>query len=67
MDVNAKTDDGWTALHVAAEYGRLAVVEYLVKQKASIEARDNDSRTPRDLAESFSHKDVVEYLESVGG
>jgi len=47
-NVNSKdpSNDGWhytnrTALHYAAEYGHLSVVEYLVNHKADINAKDN--------------------------
>ena len=34
-----KNTDDWTPLHLAANYGLLSVVEYLVNQKADINAK----------------------------
>ena len=59
--------DGGTALHAAAYSGHLAGVEYLVGQGASLTATTNDGYTPKGLASSRGHTDVVAYLESVGG
>jgi ankyrin repeat protein len=38
VDIAAKTLDGQTALHVAAEHGREAVVRLLLDKKADIAA-----------------------------
>ena len=38
-DINEKDEDDWTLLHYAAQKGHLSVVEYLVKQKADINAK----------------------------
>jgi len=38
------------------------VVEYLVKQKADINAKDEDNGTPLHLAAQKGHLSVVEYL-----
>jgi len=51
-----------TPLHYAAQYGHLSVVEYLVNQKADINAKDKDNRTPLHRAARYGHLSVVEYL-----
>lgn len=38
-DIEARDDDGWTALHFAASYGYEAVVQMLIDRGANIEAR----------------------------
>ena len=67
----------WTPLHYAAENGHLSVVEYLVNQKADINAKEKDGKTPLGLAsvdENYDSEDdkkrksnVVEFLKSKGG
>jgi len=49
---------------LAAQGGHLRVVEYLINQKADINAKDNWNKTP--LGSSWNSK-VVEYLKSKGG
>ena len=49
-DVNAKTNDGLTALHLAAGAGRNGLIEYLLDHGAQLDARDSVNRTPLDVA-----------------
>jgi len=51
-----------TPLHYAAYNGRLSVVEYLVNQKADINAEGNYYWTPLHYAAYNGHLGVVEYL-----
>ena len=76
-DLEATGYDGSTALHDAAWYGRLSVVEYLVGQGADVNARKSNGVTARDEAVSCSTdadrsaerradcSAVVEYLDSL--
>jgi len=57
---NKESNNGKTALHVAAQDGRLDVVEYLIKENADISSRDDNAKTPRDLA---TDTDVAKFLE----
>jgi len=52
----------WTPLHYSAQFGQLSVVEYLVNQKADINAKNKDDLTPLHLAAANGHLSVVEYL-----
>jgi tetratricopeptide (TPR) repeat protein len=45
-NIEAKDDQGRTALHVAAHRGRIEEVKLLLDKGANIEARDNDGNTP---------------------
>jgi len=51
-----------TPLHWAANNGHLSVVEYLVNQKADINAKNNVDWTPIHYAARDGHLSVVEYL-----
>jgi len=53
-----------TPLHYAAQRGHLSVVEYLVNQKADINAKDIQGETPLGVARKSN---VVEFLKSKGG
>ena len=41
VDVNTKVENDFSIIHIAASSGHLSVVEYLVNQKADINAKDN--------------------------
>jgi len=53
-----------TPLHLASQNGNLDVVEYLVNQKADINAQANgySPGTPLHLASQNGHLNIVEYL-----
>ena len=49
-------------IHIAAQHGHLRVVEYLGKQKANLNSRTQDDRTPLHYAAENGHLNVVSYL-----
>jgi len=53
---------GKSPLHLAANKGHLSIVEYLVNQKADINAKNQDGNTPLHYAAANAHLSVVEYL-----
>jgi len=57
----------WTPLHYAARHGHLSVVEYLVNQKADINARDSNGKTALGQASVYSRSNVVDFLRNKGG
>ena len=63
--VTSKDAEGKTALHWAATGGHKEVVQFLLDSKADVHAKDNDGKTPLDLA-SF-HKDIADLLRQNGG
>jgi ankyrin repeat protein len=65
--VNAKDNDGYTHLHLAAGpwmagHGYKDMAELLLSSGADVNAKDNDGRTPLHLAVAMGDKDVVELL-----
>ncbi|MCG8339799.1 MAG: ankyrin repeat domain-containing protein, partial [Cytophagales bacterium] len=53
-----------TPLHLAAQEGKTAVVEILLREGADKELRDRDEHTPLELAQLNSHGEVVKRLEA---
>jgi ankyrin repeat protein len=53
--VDCKDEDGYTALHYAAESGQAEVMELLVKKGAEVEARTNKGVTALQIAYMFHY------------
>ena len=62
-DPNQTDDDGYSALHAAAENGHLAVVKLLINQGANIAYKGE--YTALQLAEMAKNHEVVAYLNSL--
>lgn len=61
-DINARTAEGKTPLHLSAELGRLYATQHLLDAGADLMAQDNDGNTPLDLAIAARHALVVSVL-----
>ena len=60
--VDAKGQDGYTALHYSCRYGHVDIVRTLVKHKASVNTRTDSGNTPLTLAAINRHDNVVHAL-----
>merc|ERR1712062_152748 len=58
--------NGNTPLIVAAENGQAAIVEYLIKNKADLNAQNNDGKSPIVIAKENGHETVVKQLMDHG-
>ena len=65
LDVNSADEEGYSALHAAAENDHLEVVKLLVSKGADIAHRSPN--TALELAEMAGNKEVVAYLKSLAG
>ncbi|VDB99717.1 unnamed protein product [Peniophora sp. CBMAI 1063] len=63
LDVNAKDEFGYTALHLAADRGNAAAVKALLAKGADKSLQDEDEFTALELAKVAGHEDVVALLE----
>lgn len=61
---NPPEPDNHTALHVAASRGSYELTEMLIRQGAVVDARDENGRTPIELAERNLHAKIVELLQN---
>ena len=70
---DAKDDNGGhTSLHyaafgLAALSGQTETVIALLEKGANVNARDNQGRTPADLAEQLGNTEVLDLLKARGG
>lgn len=63
VDVNQTDEEGYSALHVAAENGYLDVVKLLVEKGADVQHKTQ--YTALELAEMAGNEDVIIYLKSL--
>ena len=61
-DVNARNDEDWTPLHLAAENGRVDFVQMLLEHGAAINAPADGGETPLHWASKKGQVDVVRLL-----
>jgi ankyrin repeat protein len=66
IGINAKNNDGMTALHYAAISGKVKAMEALIKHGADINAKANDGRTALHYAASFGKVEAMEALMKLG-
>ena len=62
-DVNAKDENGWTALHYAAVNGHKEIAELLIDNGAEVNAKDNSGYTPL----YFADGEIAHFLRIHGG
>lgn len=59
-DIRAQIYDGSTALHNAAENGRVKIVEVLLKHGASLEIKDDEGRIPLNVASTDEIRSMLD-------
>jgi ankyrin repeat protein len=63
-NVNARSDDGETALHMAAaSQSQSDVIDLLMQSGVDIEARNKTGKTALQLAEEKGHRDIVRVMK----
>lgn len=67
VDVDASGEDGYTAMHGAAENGRVQILALLIERGANVNPRLSSGHTPLDLAETAEKLDAVNLLRGAGG
>lgn len=61
-DVNARANNGLTALHLAGYLGHRDIVNSLLAAEAEVDVRANDGATPLMLAAQNGHQLIVDSL-----
>lgn len=64
LSLNEVSNDGNTALHIAAFYGHYDVVKLLLNYGAKINIKNNSGKLPKDLAMTKEIKDLLDYFEN---
>jgi hypothetical protein len=62
--VNARDNSGWTPLHVAAKYGNIEAVKFLVSKGADIHVTDRQGFTPLHQVAFHGRINVAERIET---
>jgi ankyrin repeat protein len=66
-DVNAKNDQGKTALMIAAKHSNTGLVEALLQRNADAKLLDNQNKTALDIAKDNNNKVIISLLSSADG
>ncbi len=64
--MNAKDEDGLTALIYAVSMGHVEVVQQLLQAGADVNAKEKEGRTALTLAKEKGHKEVIKMLKKAG-
>jgi ankyrin repeat protein len=59
---DVRQEGGWTPLHEAAQIGDLEMVRDLLQHRADPQARNNDGKTPADMAAAKGHEEILKLL-----
>jgi hypothetical protein len=65
-EINARDDEGWTALMQASFSGQLENVSLLLESGADINSLSNKGETALAIAQRESHSEVVKLLQQRG-
>jgi ankyrin repeat protein len=61
-DVDAKSNDGSSALHGAARMGHMGCAKLLVQNRADVNCHDDDAYTPLMTSKSYLQQNITQYL-----
>ena len=62
-NLNATDSNGCSAMHYAAQWGKIEIIKFLVPLIDEPNIRDISGDTPIDLARKNGHNEVVKFLE----
>jgi ankyrin repeat protein len=66
-DLNAKDNDGETALHEASKWDHQDIVKFLIDKDADVNAKASDGRKPIEIAIASGNTAIAELLKAHGG
>jgi ankyrin repeat protein len=64
--VDARTEEAYTPLHIAAVFGQTAAAEFLLSHNADVSLTDNEGNTALHMAVFLGHTDIVRALLAHG-
>ncbi|WP_065106796.1 MULTISPECIES: ankyrin repeat domain-containing protein [unclassified Wolbachia] len=65
-NINTKSKNGNTSLHLAAIVGRVDIAKILLKHNADVNTKNNEEKTALHYAAKYNHQELVELLLAHG-
>ena len=62
--LRGRSDDGWTALHLAAHFGHVEVVRLLLAAGADPETGNHEGQTPADVARQAGRAAIADAIDA---
>ncbi|KAF8763623.1 Serine/threonine-protein phosphatase 6 like protein [Argiope bruennichi] len=62
VNIHDKANDGFSLLHIAAQFGHLNIMKYLIEIGADINSENDAGTKPIHFAAREGHKDIVQFL-----
>ena len=62
INVDTTNKNGYTPLHVAANYGHIEIARILLKSGAGVNTADSDGKAPVNLAAVSGHIEIIQQL-----
>jgi len=66
VDINHADQDGFTALHFAAQHGNELIIQILADHQANVNLLDKNKATPLAIATENKHPQIIRLLEAYG-
>ncbi|GBO07023.1 Ankyrin-1 [Araneus ventricosus] len=62
VSIHDKANDGFSLLHIAAQFGHLNIMKHLIQKGADIKSENDAGSKPIHVAAREGHKDIVQFL-----
>jgi ankyrin repeat protein len=63
-NVNTRDSLGKTALHYAAQYANMELIEVLLNYKANVNIEDSEGNKPHEVAKKFNHVEAKRLIST---
>ncbi|MEE3003737.1 MAG: ankyrin repeat domain-containing protein [Pseudomonadota bacterium] len=66
-DLNQLNSDGENIIHIISKQNKVAILKKLANRDINFEQKNNEKKTPLDLAKEYNHQEIVKLLTAIIG